>query len=352
MPETIKGRGAAFNPPNRFEKLHFEPLQIERGPEDEFRSIPTIFYKDSSRTILAKNDSPDLGFTYSINPYRGCEHGCIYCYARPSHEYLGFSSGIDFETKIVVKEDAPELLEEMFKKKSWQPQMVCFSGDTDCYQPIERKLQITRRCLEVFLKYRNPVGIITKNALITRDLDILRELNALNLVLVSISITSLDADLIRTMEPRTANPLKRLETIATLASNGIPVCVNVAPVIPGLTDEEMPSILKSAAEHGATFAAYTIVRLPYAVRDVFLDWLQREYPDRAARVTNRISDVRGGELNDTRWRIRLTGEGEYAKMIKDLFVLNCKKFGLNKRQMHVTVEHFRRQAEKQLSLSL
>jgi DNA repair photolyase len=351
MPATIKGRGAAFNPPNRFEKLHFEPLQIKRDPEDEFRSIPTIFYKDSSRTILAKNDSPDLGFTYSINPYRGCEHGCIYCYARPSHEYLGFSSGIDFETKIMVKEDAPELLEEAFKKKSWQPQMVCFSGNTDCYQPVERKLQITRRCLEVFLKYRNPVGIITKNALITRDLDVLRELNALNLVFVIISVTSLDADLIRVMEPRTATPRKRLETIETLASSGIPVCVNVAPIIPGLTDEEMPSILRTASEHGARWAGYTVVRLSYAIKELFLDWLGRELPERAPKVINRIREVRDGELNDTRWSIRMKGEGEYAKMIRDLFILNCRKYGLNEEEVHLSVEHFRREPERQLTLS-
>lgn len=357
MPETIidksirrKGRGAAFNPPNRFEKLQFEPLQIERDPGEEFRSIPTIFYKDTSKTILAKNDSPDIGFTYSINPYRGCEHGCIYCYARPSHEYLGFSAGIDFETKIMVKEDAPELLEETFKKKSWTPQIVCFSRNTDCYQPVERKLQITRRCLEVFLKYRNPVGIITKNALITRDLDILRELNALNLLFVTVSVTSLDDGLIRVMEPRTATPQRRLETIETLASNGIHVCVNVAPIIPGLTDEEMPSILKAASEHGAKFAGYTIVRLSHSIKDLFLDWLQRELPDRAPKVINRIREVRDGDLNDTRWKVRMRGEGEYAKMIKDLFALNCKKFGLNKEEIHLSIEHFRREPEGQLEI--
>lgn len=352
MPETIKGRGAAFSPPNRFEKLHFEPLQIEREADDEFRSIPTVFYRDTSKTILTKNDSPDVGFTYSINPYRGCEHGCIYCYARPSHEYLGFSSGIDFETRIMVKEEAPELLEAMFRKQTWEPQMVCFSGDTDCYQPVERKLQVTRRCLEVFLKYRNPVGLITKNALITRDLDILRELTCLNLVFVTISVTSLDANLIRIMEPRTATPHKRLETIATLASNGIPVCVNVAPVIPGLTDEEMPSILRTAAEHGAKYAGYTILRLSYSIKDMFLDWLRRELPERAPKVINRIREVRNGKLNDTRWSIRMEGDGEYAKMIKDLFVLNCKKYGLNDRKVHLSIEHFRREPQGQLSLSL
>ena len=337
----MKGRGAGFNPPNRFEKLHFEPLPVESDPEDELRPTPTTFYKDTSRTILAKNDSPDVGFTYSINPYRGCEHGCIYCYARPSHEYLGFSAGLDFETKIMVKEDAPQLLEEAFQKKSWQPQMVCFSGNTDCYQPVERKLEITRRCLEVFLKYRNPVGIITKNSLITRDLDILKELNALNLLFVIVSVTSLDTDLIRIMEPRTTTPQKRLETIETLASHGIPVCVNVAPIIPGLTDEEMPSILKSAAEHGAKFAGYTMVRLSYSLKDLFIEWLQRELPERASKVINRIQEVRNGELNDTRWKVRMRGEGEYAKMVKDLFKLNCKKYGLNEEDTYIADDRFR-----------
>ena len=208
MPETIKGRGAAFNPPNRFEQVRLEPMDIEWKDDEEDRPIQTVFYRDSSKTILAKNDSDDIPFSYSINPYRGCEHGCIYCYARPSHEYLGFSAGIDFETKIMVKLDAPELLEETFNKKSWKPQMVCFSGNTDCYQPVERKLQITRRCLEVFLKHRNPVGLITKNVLIMRDLDIIKELARFNLVFAIVSITSLSADLIRRMEPRTSTPQK------------------------------------------------------------------------------------------------------------------------------------------------
>lgn len=348
MRETLKGRGAAFNPPNRFEKFHFEPLEIEREHEDEFRTIPTVFYQDTSKSVLAKNESPDIEFTYSINPYRGCEHGCIYCYARPSHEYLGFSAGIDFETKIMVKSDAPKLLEETFKKKTWQPQMVCFSGNTDCYQPVERTLELTRRCLEVFLKHRNPVGIITKNALITRDLDILQELNALNLVFVIISITSLDGELIRRMEPRTSAPHKRLETLGTLASCGIPVCVNVAPIIPGLTDEEMPSIVREAAGRGAKFAAYTILRLPGAVEQLFLDWLQRELPDRAAKIINRIKDIRGGVLNDSRWGLRFKGEGEIAKAIKALFKLTCGKYGLNTEDFHFSTEHFRREPEKQL----
>ncbi len=357
MSETIKGRGAASNPPNRFEKLRLEPLEIERDPEDDPQPIRTVFYNDSSKSILAKNDSPDIGFTYSINPYRGCEHGCIYCYARPGHEYLGFSAGIDFETKIMVKSDAPKLLEGTFKTKTWQPQMICFSGDTDCYQPVERKLQLTRRCLEVFLNYRNPVGIITKNALVTRDLDILKQLHALNLVEVTISITTLDADLARKMEPRTSAPHNRFRTVETLASSGIPVRVNVAPIIPGLTDEEMPAILKEASARGAKFAGYTILRLPGAVRQLFLEWLQRELPGRATKIINRVRDIRGGQLNDPRWGVRMRGEGGIAKTISELFTLNCRKYGLNRENLQLSVEHFRRRLnspgrvpEKQLEM--
>ncbi len=349
MPESIKGRGAAFNPPNRFEQVHLEPLDIE-VLDDEHRPVPTTFFKDSSKTILAKNDSPDLPFTYSINPYRGCEHGCIYCYARPSHEYLGFSAGIDFETKIMVKLDAPELLEETFKKRSWKPQMISFSSNTDCYQPVERKLQLTRRCLEVFLKYGNPVGLITKNALIQRDIDIIKELASLNLVFVIVSITSLDVKLIQQMEPRTSIPSKRLETIQALASKGIPVCVNIAPIIPGLTDEEVPSILKASAECGAKFAGYTIVRLSGAIRPLFLDWLTREMPDRAGKIINRIKDTRNGELNDTRWGKRMSGEGEIAKTINQLFKLHCKKYGLNKERFEFSTDHFRREIRGQIEM--
>jgi DNA repair photolyase len=348
--ETVKGRGAAFNPPNRFEKLRFEPIEIELDPDDELRSIPTIFYKDNSKTILAKNDSPDVGFTYSINPYRGCEHGCIYCYARPSHEYLGFSAGIDFETKIMVKEDAPGLLEHTFRKKSWVPQMVCLSGGTDCYQPVERKLRLTRRCLEVFLKYRNPVSIITKNALIARDVDLLTQLNALNLVSVIITVTSLDADLVRVMEPRTATPRSRLETVRILSTAGIRVTVFAAPVIPGLTDEELPSILREGAANGARFAGYTLLRLPGAVKELFLDWLNRELPDRSKKIINRIKNVREGKLNDPQFSVRMRGKGEYAKIIRELFRASCLKYGLSTKEFALSVNHFRREPGRQLEM--
>jgi DNA repair photolyase len=339
MPTSIKGRGANLNPPNRFERLHLEPLDDHW--EDD-RTVETEFLVDTSRTILAKNDSPDLDFTYSINPYRGCEHGCVYCYARPSHEYLGFSAGIEFESKILVKPDAPALLEDSFRKKSWQPQVIAFSGNTDPYQPVERKLQLTRRCLEVFLKYRNPVEIVTKNFLITRDLDILQQLASLNLVHVLISITSLDPGLVRVMEPRTPTPAKRLEAIQILAENTIPVGVNAAPIIPGLNDEAIPSILEEASARGATSAGYILVKLPGEVKSIFLDWLHRELPERESKIVNRLREVRGGKLSDSRFGTRMRGEGKVAETIEELFRLTCKKYHLNERIITLSTEHFLR----------
>ncbi len=345
------GRGAGFNPPNRFEKLHVEPFHDEWAEEEDFvRKVPTTFFLDNTKSILAKNDSPDLGFTYSINPYRGCEHGCIYCYARPTHEYLGFSAGVDFESKILVKLDAPQLLERIFLKKSWVPQVIAFSGNTDCYQPIERKLQLTRKCLEVFLKFRNPVSIITKNFLITRDLDILCEMASLNLVLVIVSVTSLDHDLIRVMEPRTSTPQKRLEAIEQLAEAGIHVGVNAAPIIPGLTDEKIPNILREASARGAKFAGWTMVRLPGAVKPLFLDWLQREFPLKAKKILNRLQDVRGGKLSDNRFGTRFTGEGEIASTIQQIFDASCKKYHLNEGRIHLSTEYFRRVTSDQKEL--
>ncbi|RPH30032.1 PA0069 family radical SAM protein, partial [bacterium] len=279
--ETIKGRGASFNPPNRFEQLQYQPLEVELDYENERPPFRTQFYDDTSRSILAKNDSPDISFTYSINPYRGCEHGCVYCYARPSHEYLGFSAGLDFESKIMVKRNAPSLLEEALRRKSWIPQTVTISGNTDCYQPAERLFRLTRGCLEVFLRFRNPAGIITKNALILRDMDLLQEMARLNIVHVLISMITLDPDLVRKMEPRTATPAARLNAIHELAQHGIPVGLNLAPVIPGLTDQEIPALLKAAADNGATAAAFSPVRLPGAVEPLFIEWISRTFPDRA-----------------------------------------------------------------------
>ena len=344
MPEKIQGRASSFNPQNRFEKLRIDYSDTEL-PEFEGTStqkVETIYYHDSSRSILAKNDSPDVPFTFSINPYRGCEHGCIYCYARPSHEYLGFSAGLDFETRILVKMNAAALLDEALRSASFEPQVIALSGNTDCYQPVERKLQLTRACLEVFLKYRNPVGVITKNSLILRDLDLLKELAKLDLVSVSISITSLNPSLISKMEPRTSSPSNRLKAIRSLADAGVPVGVNAAPLIPGLTDQELPEILKQSRENGATFAHYIMVRLPHSVKELFSEWIEREFPERSAKVLNRIRDVRGGNLTDPRFGSRMTGEGELAKAIATLFDTTCKKYGLNERDWNLTTKHFQR----------
>ncbi len=341
----LKSRGSGVNTKNRFEQLDIDydlsTFDEYFDSDPELVRIKTKFYNDNSKSILAKNDSPDLGFDYSINPYRGCEHGCIYCYARPTHEYLGFSAGLDFETKIMVKRDAPKLLEVAFRKKSWVPQTIMFSGNTDCYQPIERKLGITRECLKVFLNFRNPVGVITKNALIQRDIDILSELAKLNLVNVVISITTLKRELSRKMEPRTSVPAKRLDTVYKLSSAGIPVGVNAAPIIPGLNDEEIPAILKAAAECGAKSAGKVMVRLPHSVKELFDEWLRRVYPEKASKIINRIKDIRRGEMSSPQFGTRMRGEGEYAQHIHNLFKTCCLRYGLNKDIQHTRKDLFR-----------
>ena len=346
MSRDIKGRAASFNPPNRFERFH---LELQEEPDEE-RSVRTEFFLDSSRSILAENESLDVPFKFSINPYRGCEHGCIYCYARPSHEFLGFSAGLDFESKILVKEDAPVLLEQSFRSKSWKPQIVALSGNTDPYQPAERKLELTRRCLEVFLKYRNPVSVITKNSLVTRDLDILKELAKLNLVHVHLSITTLDGDLARVMEPRTSAPARRLEALSVLCGNEIPAGVNVSPVIPGLTDEEIPSILREVAARGAVSAGYILVRLPGAVEPLFLEWIQRALPLRAAKIVGRLKEVRRGRMSDSRFGSRMSGEGKLADSLRDLFLLSCRRYGLNEKEIQLSVDQFKIPHMDQLNL--
>jgi DNA repair photolyase len=352
----LKSRGAGINTKNRFEQLDIDydlsTFDEYFDSDPELVRIKTKFYNDNSKSILAKNDSPDLGFDYSINPYRGCEHGCIYCYARPSHEYLGFSAGLDFETKIMVKQDAPKLLEEAFMKKSWVPQSIMFSGNTDCYQPIERKLEITRKCLEVFLKFRNPLAMITKNALIQRDIDILKELASLNLIHTVISITTMKRELSRKLEPRTSVPGKRFETVEKLAAAGIPVGVNVAPIIPGLNDEEIPAILKEASQHGARSAGRVMLRLPYSVKDLFFEWLERNYPEKASKIINRIREIRGGELSSKEFGKRMSGEGKYAEHIHDLFKKCCSKYGLNKGGSGLRTDLFKRPAKDEAQVDL
>jgi DNA repair photolyase len=346
----VHGRAATGNPATRFEKLHVEFEPHDLASLDENRPARrTDFFRDASKTIIARNNSPDVGFETSVNPYRGCEHGCIYCYARPTHEYLGFSAGLDFESKIMVKEDAPDLLEAELSSPKWKPQVVVMSGVTDPYQPVERKLKLTRRCLEVLARFRNPVAIITKNHLVTRDADILRGLAANDAAAVNISVTSLDPKLQRVLEPRTSVPRSRLDAIAHLHAEGIPVGVMVAPIIPGLTDHEVPAILKACARAGAQFAGYTVVRLPWAVAPLFERWLDEHFPDRKEKILGRIRHLRGGEkLNQSQWYSRMAGDGIFAEQISSLFEVGCRRAGIGARPRLSTAAFRRPQA--QLSL--
>lgn len=296
---------------------------------DAVSSPSTELFADKSRTVLSSNESPDVPFSQSVNPYRGCEHGCSYCYARPTHEYLDLSAGIDFESKIFVKYDAAKLLKEEISKKSYKPDVICFSGVTDSYQPIERKLQITRACLSVLREFRNPVSIITKNHLITRDVDSLGEMAKDNLSCVLVSVTTLDENIRSRMEPRASTAARRLETIRFLSDHGIPVGVLVAPVIPGLTDHEIPAILKVVKEAGASFAGYVMLRLPHGLKELFLEWLGTNFPNQKKKVTDRILDIRGGTLYDSSFGTRGRGEGAFAEQIQSLFRLSLKKFALN-----------------------
>ena len=342
-----RGRGAASNPANKFDKHHHveDPAALD---EADLRQVKTEFIADTSKSALSKNNSPDIPFTYSLNPYRGCEHGCIYCYARPSHEFLGYSAGLDFETRIVVKYDIAKMLAKTFQKKSWKPETIMLSGNTDCYQPAERKLKLTRSSLEVMSWYRNPVAILTKNYLVTRDLDILEEMAAMNLVKVSLSITSLKPEIISKMEPRTSHPMRRLEAVDKLASRGIPVGIMVAPVVPGLTDEEMPEIMKAAADCGAQWAHYVMLRLPGAVKGLFLNWLEEELPDRKQRIINRLRDLRGDDLTDKKFGRRMRGTGRWADIINQLHKHTVKQLGLNQYKRPLSTEHFRKAGQQDL----
>lgn len=338
-PKEIHGRGAASNPGNRFEKAHYVRSEWDE-PEDS--SPGTVLLKDVSRTIIAYNDSPDVGFDASINPYRGCEHGCIYCFARPNHEYLGFSAGLDFETKILVKENAPELLRRELMLPSWEPQPLAISGVTDAFQPIERRLRLTRRCLEVLVEFCNPVVIITKNELVTRDIDLLAELARHEAALVFVSITSLRSELARELEPRASQPQRRLAAIEALSAAGIPVGVLVAPVIPGLTDHEMPGILAASRKAGAIAAGFVPLRLPFGVAALFEEWLTLHTPVQKDKILNRVREIRGGKLNDPNFGSRLRGQGEYARHLQRLFEAACRKVGINDSRPRLSVDSFRR----------
>lgn len=367
---AAKGRGARANPTGRFERRQHEPdlaaqaeawladPVVERSSAAAAAAAPspvarkTEFLPDPSRSALTFNQSPDIPFDASLNPYRGCEHGCAYCYARPSHEYLGWSAGLDFETKILVKERAPELLRRELAAPRWVPQVVALSGVTDAYQPIERKLELTRRCLAVFAEFRNPILIVTKNALVTRDVDLLRELAAFDAASVSLSIGSLDAEIQRTLEPRASSIGERLRALETLARAGIPTGVLIGPVIPGLTDHEMPAILEAAKNAGASHASYIVLRLPFGLKALFDDWLRRHHPLRREKILHRLESLRGGRLNDPRFGSRMRGEGLYSDQIEASFRIWTRRLGLDGPRPTLSTAAFRRPGGSQLELGL
>jgi DNA repair photolyase len=345
--QAPRGRGSAENPPNRFVCL---AVVRDEGEADEAPAPETEFHRDHSRSVIATNDSPDVGFDASVNPYRGCEHGCVYCYARPTHEYLGLSAGLDFETRILVKENAPELLRRELSSAAWRPKTLALSGVTDPYQPIERRLGITRRCLMVLAEFKNPVGVVTKNGLVARDADLLAELARHRAAAVHISITTLDADLAGRLEPRASRPARRLEAIDQLAAAGVPVGVMVAPVIPGLNDHEIPRILASAARAGASFAGKVLLRLPHGVKELFESWLERHEPMRRARVLAHIRATRGGRLNDARFGSRMRGEGLLATQLDRIFEVSCRRAGLARQAPALSTASFRRPGGPQLEM--
>lgn len=335
-------RGTELQPGNRFESLSYVPDPDSDLDPAEERPRVTQYLRDLSMSVVSRNDSPDIPFRVSLNPYRGCEHGCAYCYARPTHEYLGFSAGLDFESRILVKERAPELLWAELSASGWEPQWLALSGVTDAYQPIERRLELTRRCLEVLREFRNPVGIVTKNALVARDVDHLSELARHGAASVAISITTLNPELRRVLEPRTSPIAARLEAIRTLAGAGVPVGVMVAPVIPAVNDHEMPAVLAAAKAAGATWAAYVLLRLPHGVKIVFEDWLERHFPDRKDKVLHQLQTMRGGKLNDPSFGTRMTGEGFFAAQTAQLFHAARRKAGLDEQGPRLVVTAFRR----------
>ena len=327
--KAFKGRGALTNPAGRFEPTRVESVADGWYVEEQPDTIATTVEPDRARHVISTNDSPDIGFEYSINPYRGCEHGCVYCYARPSHAYMGLSAGIDFETRLFYKADAGKVLEEELARPGYVCKPIMLGANTDPYQPIERQMKVTRSVLEVLTRTRHPVSVISKSALVLRDLDLLSDLARDNLVSVSISITTLSADIKRALEPRTASPLARLRALRELSAAGIPTGVMVAPVIPAITDHEMEEILEQAKAAGAQWAGYVLLRLPYEIKDLFRDWLTEHFPDRAAHVMSLIRDMRGGRDNDPRFGARMRGTGPIAELLRNRFKIAARRLGLN-----------------------
>jgi DNA repair photolyase len=337
----FKGRGAQLNPHNRFLKNDYVKEHAEGIDDWEESDQKTSFIFGESKSVVNKVDSPDVGMAYSLNPYQGCEHGCTYCYARNSHEYWGFSAGLEFERKIIVKKDAPQLFRKFLEKKGWAAEIISLSGNTDCYQPAERKFKLTRQLLEIAREFKQPIGMITKNALVLRDLDILKEMAQEKLCMVYVSINSLNEDLRLKMEPRTATAVQRLKVVEQLSAAGIPVGVMVAPLIPGLSDHEVPAILKAVAERGAVKAGYTVVRLNGAIGGIFKDWLEKNYPDRFDKVWHMIQSCHGGQVNDSRFGERMKGKGNIAQLISDTFKLHCRLNKLNLSPIELDSSKFR-----------
>lgn len=343
---SATGRGSQINPPNRFTRIEFEddPEFLEHG-QDAHQArcvVRTEYFSDNAKSIISENDSPDIPFRYSLNVYRGCSHGCSYCFARPTHEYLDLSAGLDFETKIFVKEKAPELFRDWLARDRYEPETITLSGVTDCYQPIERKLRLTRRCLEVALEARQPIAMVTKNVLVTRDIDILQDMARSRVVSVAVSVTTLDQSLVKVMEPRTSSPAAKLRAIEQLANAGVRTHVLIAPVIPGLTDHEIPSILQAAKDAGAESAAYILLRLPLTVEPVFLEWLERTQPEKKAKIESRIRSTRGGRLYEGEFGVRMKGRGEIAEHIRRTFKVFSRRYGLDKKHDPLDSSQFRR----------
>jgi len=341
---NIKGRGAQKRVHNRFFELSHELrddfLNYCEAEGEEADANKTKYIDVFPKTFVNKVNSPDVGMGFSANPYQGCEHGCVYCYARNSHEYWGYGAGLDFERTILVKKNAPQLLEKKLKSKSWEPYPIVFSGNTDCYQPIERKLQITRQCLETMLKWKHPTGIITKNALVLRDLDILKEMAKLHIISVNISITSLSEETRRLLEPRTASIKQRLKAVEVLSEHGIPVRVMMAPIIPSLNSHEILPLVKRVAEAGAKDVSYTIVRLNGQIATIFEDWARKTIPDRADRILNQIAECHGGTLNDSQFGRRMRGEGTIAKQIKSTMAIAKNKYLKNANIPSLETKHY------------